>query len=76
MREDIERRIEFHKKKTTTRDVLLSTNLYDVLLKAHKTLARRNTTCILEGLDEGLVCCGKSDTCEQCIHRWLNQEVR
>ena len=68
--------MELPKKKTTNRDILLNTNLYDVLLKAHKTLAKRNTTCILEALDEGLVCCGKSDTCEDYIQRWLNQEVR
>ena len=54
---------ELPKKKTTNRDILLNTNLYDVLLKTHKTLAKRNTTCILEALDE-------------CIQRWLNQEVR
>ena len=66
--------MELPKKPKTNRDILLNTNLYDVLLKAHKTLAQRNTTCILEALDEGLVCCGKSDTCEKCIQRWLNQE--
>lgn len=63
------------KKSKTNRDILMGTNLYDVLLKAHKTLALRNTTCILEALDEGLVCCGKSDTCEKCIQRWLNQPI-
>lgn len=67
--------MELPKKPKTNRDILLSTNLYDVLLKAHKNLARRNGTCILEVLDEGLVCCGKG-TCEDCIQRWLNQEVR
>jgi hypothetical protein len=64
------------KKPKTNRDIILSTNLYDVLLRAHKTLAQRNTTCVLEALDESLVCCGKSDTCKDCIQRWLNQEVR
>ena len=68
--------MELPKKKKTNSDVLLNTNLYDALLKAHKNLAERNTTCILEALDDGLICIGKSDTCEKCIQRWLNQEVR
>lgn len=67
--------MELPKKPKTNRDILLSTNLYDALLKAHRTLAQRNTTCILEALDEGLVCCGKDDGCDNCIQRWLNQEV-
>ena len=68
--------MELPKKPKTNRDILLNTNLYDVLLKTHKTLAKRNTTCILEALDEGLVCTGNQDRCEKCIQRWLNQEVR
>lgn len=68
--------MELPKKKKTNSDVLLNTNLYDTLIKAHKTLGQRNTTCILEALDDGLICIGKSDTCEKCIQRWLNQEVR
>lgn len=69
--------MELQKKKTTNRDILLNTNLYDTLLKAHKTLGQRNTTCILEALDDGLICGGHyCRTCEDCIQRWLNQEVR
>ena len=56
----------------TNKDKILSTCVYDILLQAHKTLAKRQTTCILEAIDEGLVCTGKQDSCEECIQRWLN----
>ena len=62
-------------KPKTNRDRFFTASVYDILLQAHKTLAKRQTTCILEALDEGLVCCGKSDTCEACIQRWLNTPI-
>lgn len=62
-------------KPKTNRDKIISTCVYDTLLQAHKTLAKRQTTCILEALDEGLVCTGKQNTCEECIERWLNTPI-
>ena len=67
--------VKLPSKPKTNRDRFFTASVYDILLQAHKTLAKRQTTCILEALDENLVCTGNQDSCEECIARWLNAPI-